>query len=66
MSIMVFFVLTQLSDVRRKRKEQEDELTTEKKKLEESKRIVSLFDELVFTTVMLTSLLIEFESFWKS
>ena len=63
MSIMVFFVLTQLSDVRRKRKEQEDELTTEKKKLEESKRIVSLFDELVFTTVMLTSLLIEFESF---
>jgi len=60
---MVFFVLTQLSDVRRKRKEQEDELTTEKKKLEESKRIVSLFDELVFTTVMLTSLLIEFESF---
>ena len=60
MSIMVFFVLTQDSEVLRL---MEDEdwlpiLTQHREKI-----MVSLFDKLVFTTIMLTSLLIEFESF---
>jgi len=65
MSIMVFFVPTQGIKMGRTIKELEDKLSTATQKNEETEREVSLFDELVFTTVMLTStLLIEFLSFW--
>lgn len=62
---MVFFVPTQGIKMRRTIKELEDKLSTATQKNEETEREVSLFDELVFTTIMLTStLLIEFLSFW--
>jgi len=65
MSIMVFFVPTQGIKMRRTIKELEDKLSTARQKNEETEREVSLFDELVFTTIMLTSIhLIEFLSFW--
>ena len=64
MSIMVFFVLTQLSEQDRIIEERQDELpATATGIYEEIKRGVGLFDELVFTAIMLTSLLTEFESF---
>jgi len=59
-----FFVPTQGSNMRRKIKELEGKLSTATQKHEETEREVSLFDELVFTTIMLTSLLIEFQSVW--
>ena len=64
MSIIVFFVPTQLSKALGIRKEPLHWLDIATLKREETKRMVSLFDELVFTTIMrLRSLLIEFQSF---
>ena len=62
-SIMLFFVPKQGSKMRRTIKEQDDKLSTAKQKYEETAQEVSLFDELFFTAMTLTSLFLEFKVF---